>query len=88
MGLYYTFGTSCKNYKEAHNFRISVDEKTKCNLNLLKNTILQVNILLLFNFAFFSFRDGIISKCFTLILNYVLTTNDMQLSANHMSNFV
>ena len=39
-GLYYTFGTSGKNYKEAHNFRISLDEKTKCNLKLLKNTIL------------------------------------------------
>ena len=39
-GLYYTFGTSGKNYKEAHNFRISLNEKTKCNLKLLKNTIL------------------------------------------------
>ena len=39
-GLYYTFGTSGKNYKEAHNFRISLDEKTKCNSKLLKNTIL------------------------------------------------
>ena len=42
--LYYTFGTSGKNYKDAHNFRISLDEKTKCNLKLLKNTILEVNI--------------------------------------------
>ena len=25
-GLYYTFGTSGKNYEEAHNFRISLDE--------------------------------------------------------------
>ena len=39
-GLYYTFGTSGKNYKEAHNFRISLNEKTKCNLKLQKNTIL------------------------------------------------
>ena len=39
-GLYYTFGTSGKNYKEAHNFRTSLNEKTKCNLKLLKNTIL------------------------------------------------
>ena len=39
-GLYYTFGTSGKNYKEAHNFRISLNEKTKCNLKLLKSTIL------------------------------------------------
>ena len=39
-GLYYTFGTSGKNYKKAHNFRISLNEKTKCNLKLLKNTIL------------------------------------------------
>ena len=29
-GLYYTFGTSGKNYKKAHNFRISLNEKTKC----------------------------------------------------------
>ena len=80
-GLYYTFGTPGKTYKEAHNFRISLDEKTKCNLKLLKSTMLQVNILLLFYFAFFSFRHGIISKRFTLVLNYVLTTNDIQLSA-------
>ena len=39
-GLYCTFGTSGKNYKEAHNFRIYLDENTKCNLKLLKNTIL------------------------------------------------
>ena len=39
-GLYYTSGTSSKNHKEAHNFRISLDEKTKCNLKLLKDTIL------------------------------------------------
>ena len=39
-GLYCTFGTSGKNYKEAHNFWIYLDENTKCNLKLLKNTIL------------------------------------------------
>ena len=27
-------------HKEAHNFRISLDEKNKYNLKLLKNTIL------------------------------------------------
>ena len=32
-GLYYTFGTSGKNYKEARNFRIHLDENTKCNLS-------------------------------------------------------
>ena len=33
--LYYTFGTSSKNYKEVHNFRISLDEKMKCNLKCI-----------------------------------------------------
>ena len=38
--FYYTFGTSGKNCKDAHNFRISLDKKTKFNSKLLKNAIL------------------------------------------------
>ena len=36
----YILGTSGKNYTEAHNFKVSLDEKTKSNLKLLKETIL------------------------------------------------
>ena len=37
--LYYTFGTSDKNYKVAQNFRVLLDEKTKSNLKLLIDKI-------------------------------------------------
>ena len=39
-GLHYTSGTFGQNYKDAHNFRISLDEKANSNLKLLKDTIL------------------------------------------------
>ena len=39
-GLCYTFVTSGKSYKEAQNFRISLDEQNKKYLKLLRNTIL------------------------------------------------
>ena len=38
--IYYTYGTSGKNYKEAHNFRVSVDENARRNLKMFKETIL------------------------------------------------
>ena len=63
----YTFRRSGKNYTEAHNIRVSFDEKMKNNLKLLKKTILEVNDFLLFYFMFFSYRQKIISKHLRLV---------------------
>ena len=38
--LYYTFGTSGINYEVAQNFKVSLDEKRKSNLKLLKDKTL------------------------------------------------
>ena len=37
------FGTSGKNCNQSCNFRVSLDEKTKHNLKLLKDAILEIN---------------------------------------------
>ena len=54
MGLYYTFTTSGMNYEVAQNIRVSLNEKRKSNLKLLKDKILWDNKLLLFTFVLFS----------------------------------
>ena len=38
--LYYTFGTSRRNYEVAKNFKVSLDEKRKSNLKLLRDKTL------------------------------------------------
>ena len=60
--LCYNFGTSGLNYKEIQNFRVSLDEKTKSNLKLIKDKVLQVIDFLLFIFVPFSYRQRVISK--------------------------
>lgn len=37
--LYYTFGTSGKNYKDSHNFRVTIDEDAKKNLKSFKDAV-------------------------------------------------
>ena len=37
--LCYNFGTSGLNYKMTQNFRVSLDEKTKSNLKLIKDIL-------------------------------------------------
>ena len=78
--LYYTFGASGKNYKVVQNFRVSLDEKMKSNLKLLKDRILKTNYFLLFNFVFFSFKQRVIFKHLTLALTYVLIKNNLNIT--------
>ena len=73
----YIPGTSARNYTEAHNYRVWLDEKTKNRLKLLKETILKVNDFLLFNFVFFSYRKKIISKHLALVWGYLLITDNL-----------
>ena len=56
--LYYNFVTSGKSYKEEHNFRVSLDEKTKRNSKLLNDATLSVNSSLLFNNGFFFYSPN------------------------------
>ena len=68
----------CKIEKQAHDFKQSLndlDEKTKSNLKLLKETILEVNSLFLFQFLFFSQEQGNVYKHLTFVLAYVTTNN-------------
>ena len=52
------FGMCGLNYKVTQNFRVSLDEKAKSNLKLIKVKVLEVLDLLLFPFVFFSYRQS------------------------------
>ena len=76
--LYYSFGTSSKNYKVAQNFRVSLDGKMETNLKLLKDKILYVNNFFLFEFVLCLDRQRTISKL-SFVSTYVSRTNNLKL---------
>ena len=77
--LYYTLKESDKNYIVHQSLRVSVDEKTKSNLKLLKDKTLKLIIsccsilcFFLIDYAFFS-------------LTYVLVINTLKLTTTFLS---